>query len=138
MPIKTNGFGQMKRDIQKVADRFPDEVGSALYAEANIEMTEAKRRTPVWNPSRRVPQGHAPGTLRASGTVHEPEYQGNSVSVKLSFGGEAAAYAVIVHEDLDAFHATGEAKFLESTLNESAQYMAERVARRIDLKRVLR
>ena len=96
---------------------------AALFAEAEIEMAEAKRRTPVDT-----------GTLRASGFVEPPQMGfGKDITVTLGFGGAAAGYAVYVHEDLEAFHTVGQAKFLESTLLESAPFLAARIARRIDL-----
>lgn len=131
MPLKFSGFPELAAKLQKLQREFPERFKSALYQEAQIEMTEAKRRTPVWNPDRKVPYGHTPGSLRASGQVHEPERHGGNITVELSFGNELVDYAVYVHEDLEAFHATGEAKFLESTLMESAPHMAERIASRI-------
>ena len=99
-----------------------DRVGVALYQEAEIEMTEAKRRTPVLT-----------GVLRASGHVRPPVREGETVSVTLAFGGPAAPYAVYVHENLEAWHKTGQAKFLESVLLESAKHLADRVGRRLSL-----
>lgn len=91
---------------------------AGLREEAEIEMEEAKRRTPVDT-----------GALRASGHV---EQQG--LRVTLAFGGPAASYAEKVHEDVEAFHRVGQAKFLESTLKESAPHMTERLAVRIRKK----
>lgn len=116
--------------LRRVADTFPDYVGAALYQEAQIEMTEAKRRCPVDT-----------GKLRASGRVSTPEREGRRISVTLSFGGGAVSYAVYVHENLEANHASppfggGQAKFLESTLSESQPHMAVRIARRVDLNKM--
>lgn len=120
MPFKLTGVAAMVAKLGQISSRFPDVVGRALYQEAQIEMTEAKRRTPVDT-----------GTLRASGHVQDPDYSGKTIAVTLAFGGAAETYAIIVHEDLEAFHHTGQAKFLESTLKESQPYMAARVAKRI-------
>jgi len=70
------------------------------------------------------------GPLRASGHVRMKR-AGRRVTAELGFGGAAAAYAVYVHEDLDAHHPVGQAKFLESTLTESAPHMPARVAANI-------
>lgn len=131
---------QMWAELLKVADKFPDKVGAALYKEAQIEMTEAKRRCPV---------SKGGGTLRASGMVHEPQRFGKTVFVVLSFGGAAIDYAVAVHEHLsehsppswvaaeangDGIHWTSAGtgpKFLESVLNESRSNMASRIAARL-------
>lgn len=128
------GATGMVAKIRAIAKKFPDRVASAQYAEAQIEMTEAKRRTPV-SPVP-APKGVVPGTLRASGMVHEPERRGRSIKTTLSFGGPGSGaedYAVIQHENLDFEHTTGQAKYLESVLNESAPYMAQRLARRLKL-----
>lgn len=104
---------------------LPEEAGRALREEAEIEMTEAKQRTPVLT-----------GALRASGRVEGPDIQGYNIEVKMRFGGPSVNYAIKVHENLEAYHRNGQAKFLESTLRESARYMADRVARRIELNRL--
>jgi hypothetical protein len=129
---KLFGVKEMRATLKKIADNFPDRVAAAIYREAQIEMTEAKRRTPVDI----TPHAPHPGQLRASGTVHEPERDGRNISVTLSFGGAAKDYAVFVHENPDAFHPVGQWKYLESVLNESRSSMAARLARRVDLNRM--
>jgi len=118
------GEAAMIDRLERMANAIPGQVGRALYEEAQIELTEAKRRTP-WDT----------GALRASGKVNKPEGSGRELSVKIEFGGPTAGYAIYVHEDLEAFHPYGQAKFLESTLLESAPYMAERIAKRLDFNR---
>jgi len=49
-------------------------------------------------------------------------------------GSGAEDYAVPVHEHLDVVHPNGQAKFLESVLNESRSTMLERVGRRVAFK----
>lgn len=110
------------RDLGTMIDRLRERAATALYQEAEIEMTEAKKRTPVDT-----------GALRSSGFVEPPVASGDEISVRLGFGGPAAPYAIIVHEDLSALHPVGQAKFLESTILESAPYMAARVAKRLGL-----
>jgi len=120
----------MKAKIMKLARNFPDEVGRALYQEAQVELTEIKRRTPVDT-----------GNLRASEHVTlpliVPRGESRTISVLIVAGGVAAPYALYVHEDPDAFHKVGQWKFIESVLFESRSYMAIRVAKRISLNRAL-
>lgn len=118
--VKVTGLGQVQTRLAQLARRYGNAAGRALRAEAEIEMTEAKKRTPVDT-----------GALRGSGHVTGPSISGRDISVELKFGGPAAPYAVRVHEDLQAFHQVGQAKFLESVLNESAPYLRARVAARI-------
>lgn len=116
------GVSDMVSTLRKIAERFPDRVAAAIYQEAQIEMTESKRRVPVDT-----------GVLRASGFVAEPERKGKSISVTLSYGGAAEVYAIVQHENLEYFHRVGQAKFLESVLNESRPHMAGRIAARVHL-----
>lgn len=135
--IKASSRGglEMERRIRGIAAKYPRRVEAAAYYEANIEMTESKRRCPVYSGPPR--KGEVPGTLRASGTVQRPEWRGKTVTCTLSYGGAAEDYAVVQHERLDFFHRIGQAKYLESVLNESAPYMASRIAEhvRIDKER---
>lgn len=114
------GLDKVGRELEKLASDLGKAVGVALHAEANIEMTEAKRRCPVDT-----------GALRSSGHVVTMHDAGRISEVRLVFGGPAAGYALYVHENQEAFHKTGRSKFLESTLLESAPYLAQRVAARM-------
>jgi hypothetical protein len=110
----------MEERLRALAKKSPKALERALYKEAQIEMTEMKRQTPVEF-----------GTLRDSGLVEQPRWvNGSTLVVELGFGGAAEDYAIYVHEDLDAFHAVGNAKFVEIPLNDSKPYMARRVAER--------
>ena len=139
-PIKfaLKGLKPMVDVIKDYAKKHPDKVAAALFQEAQIEMTEAKKRTPV-SPTkaqyaamgRTPPKDHVPGTLRASGMVSEPLRIGRQIRVVLSFGGAAKDYAIVQHERLDFFHTTGQAKYLQSVLDESRPYMAARLASRM-------
>lgn len=73
-----------------------------LYRFGEAIMTDAKERTPVDT-----------GALRNSGHVMQPEMVGRTIVVRLRFGGPAAPYAPLVHEDLTMPHRVGTAKFLE-------------------------
>jgi hypothetical protein len=77
--------------LKKIASKFPDRVAAALYQIAQQILTEAKRRCPVASDG---------GVLRASGMVSEPVRDGRRISVVISFGGGAIAYAIAVHETM--------------------------------------
>jgi hypothetical protein len=125
--MSVTGADKVLANLTALASKLPTQVGRAMFEEAEIEMAEAKRRTPVDT-----------GALRASGHVELPKIAGQNVTVAMGFGGAAAPYAIEVHENLEAFHPVGEAKFLESTLNESKPYLAKRIADRVKLKEVVR
>jgi Bacteriophage protein of unknown function (DUF646). len=118
------GVAKLGNTLRKLARDVPGVVAAALYEEAKIEMREAKRRTPVET-----------GALRDSGLVYKPMIDGSMISCTMTFGVPDPYYAIYVHEDLEAHHDVGEAKFLESTLLESAPYMARRIKARIDFDR---
>ena len=122
---KVNSVGAL-RDLRTLIRSAPDEVGRALFQETQIELNEVKRLTPVKT-----------GALRASEIATGPFREGNKIWTEISAGGPTADYAFHVHEDMEAFHADGQAKYIEQPLRESAPYLAERIASRIDLKKLL-
>jgi hypothetical protein len=124
MKLKGKMFGgrSMVATLKAIAKQFPDDVGKALYQEAQIEATEMKRRTPVDT-----------GMLRASIHTEGPERESGRI-IKIIFAtGANVPYAIYVHEDPDAFHKVGEWKFMESVIKEAAPWMAERVGKRLNL-----
>lgn len=66
------------------------------------------------------------GALRGSQAVDREDN-----SVIMGFGGQAAPYAVIVHEDQTVYHPVGKAKFLEDSFNEKLPDLPEKIANRI-------
>ena len=120
------GVQDVRRNYAKVKAGLRKELGRALRQETEIDSTEVKRRTPVDT-----------GELRGSVHVVGPIVERRRIYTMIVAGGPAAPYARIVHEDLDAFHKVGQAKYLESVILESRPHMAARVARRIELNRAL-
>lgn len=120
-----SGGDAMRQRLARIRTQFPNAVAEALFQEAQIELTEVKRRTPVDK-----------GTLRASEHIIGPIIRGKSIYVLIAAGGPAAPYAIYVHENLDAFHKVGQAKYIESVILESRPYMAARVAKRMQLNHV--
>jgi hypothetical protein len=118
--VQIRGLEELRRKLAGMTVPLLDRFAAALYQEAEVEMTEAKRRTPVET-----------GALRASGHVQPPVRTRRDVSVRLVFGGAAAGYAIYVHENMEALHNPGQAKFLESVVLESVPYLAARVAARV-------
>jgi len=95
---------------------------SALYQEAELIMTAAKTDyVPVDT-----------GTLRASGFVELPTVTERGATIQFGFGGAAAPYAVVVHEDLTKRHTVGQAKYLELPLKARLAGMAAVVRQRVN------
>ena len=113
----------MDRRLANFARKFPAHIFAAMRIESEIELTEMKQRTPVDT-----------GALRSSGHVHQsalPEFR-----TEFRFGGAAARYARIVHDDLEAFHPVGQAEYVLSVLRESAEHWSSRLGRRINLSAI--
>lgn len=121
-PSKYTGADATIAQLKKLMVIAPNQFSQALRGEAEIEATEVKKETPVDT-----------GALRGTVHVEGPKREGRSVKVWIVAGGPAATYAFIVHEDLEAFHKVGNAKYIERPLRESAPYIPARVAARVKL-----
>lgn len=118
MRLDVKGLRDMAKALQKEPDRARALLASAMTTEAERIMAQAKRLTPVDT-----------GALRASGHVQKPKVIPRTrIEVVLGFGGPSVPYAVYVHENLDAHHKVGQAKFLEQPLFLAQDGLAERLA----------
>jgi hypothetical protein len=93
--------------------KFSAAAGKTLYNEGRAILAEAKRRTPVDT-----------GDLKRSGFVRKIDLLGGGYTVIIGFN---MPYALIVHEDLTVFHATGQAKYLEEPFRLAAASMRARL-----------
>lgn len=112
--LDIEGAAEVKKNLEKLALKFPDAVGAALYEEGLEVQRLSVLRTPVDT-----------GRLRASAYTAPPVNDGGPV-VKVAYGTD---YSLYVHERTEAHHETGQSKFLESAANERASGFAERVAK---------
>ena len=123
---------EITEGLKKWGARAIPALGRALYEEAEVTMTQAKRNTPVLT-----------GAMRASGHVLPPTYSLHEVTVTLGFGGPAGSgnhagetnktdvgYAIVVHENLSARHIVGGAKYLERAIVEAQGRMPRSLPRR--------
>jgi hypothetical protein len=91
---------------------------AAMYQLGEEIMAESKRLVPV-----------DLGTLRSTGIVELPVERGGAVVVVLGYGGPAAPYALVQHEDLSLKHPEGgQAKYLEQPFLALAPTLTDRVA----------
>lgn len=121
--------GRSVRDSLKLyGARAEKSLGKALYREGLGIMEASKGLVPVDT-----------SALRSSGYVKEPVRDINMITVELGYGGPAArinkksgestdGYALIVHENLEAFHPVGTAKFLEMPFDAAKRGMGARIA----------
>lgn len=103
--------------LWQLGDHAADDLGAELFMEAGGIISQGQGLTPVKT-----------GALRGSGYVAEPERVGDTVRVEMGFGGPAAPYALIVHEDLNAFHKVGEALFMAQPFRWAITGMSQRIA----------
>ncbi len=114
----TASAAALSEKLGLIASQAPQVMAGELYREAQGVMSTALPITPILT-----------GALRRSGHVDEPEIAGETISVTLGFGGDAAPYAVYVHENLVARHnPPTQAKFLEVPLNDALPGMPDRIA----------
>ncbi len=114
--------------LKDYGDRAGVSLGRQLYREGLGIMAASQGLVPVDTTA-----------LRSSGYVTEPEIAGGRVTVLIGYGGPAAkinsktgestdGYALIVHENLEAFHPVGTAKYLEQPFDQAKRGMSGRVA----------
>lgn len=125
--FKITGDRQISQKLGQFMERFPQAAGDALMEELAIDRDEVEERTPLKT-------GQLRSTIRTDG----PHIAGKQIRGSIQAGDADTPYAVIVHEDLDAHHPYGQAKFLESVHNESSPHMTKRIARRLNLKDLVR
>lgn len=134
MKVTISGAPDVMAQLQRVANRVPGAIEQALRVEAEAVMATAKQLVPV-----------EVAALKGSGFVSPAVRDGNVVRVEMAFGGPAAPYAEIQHEDETLNHTgthyssrlrrmytrTGQAKFLEAPLLDVAPRLASRLALRL-------
>lgn len=131
-PFKTFRL-ESGRTFEQVGDMQASQallsLGRQLYKEGLGIMASSQGLVPVDT-----------SALRSSGYVAEPTFEGSETEVLLGYGGPAAkinpktgestdSYALYVHENLDAFHKVGTAKYLEMPFDQAKNDMGERVAK---------
>ena len=131
----STGSGRPISETLKLAgDRAFKLLGNELYAEGQGIVEASATLCPVDT-----------SALRSSRYVQPPAFTSDKVRVEMGYGGPAAkinpktgestdAYALFVHENLEAHHPVGTAKFLELPFNQATRGMARRVAQAIKAK----
>lgn len=115
------GAKQVSRALQDYADRFPRRAADALYDQMHeVVEPEVYEATP-----------EDTGDLRDTIRTASPVQNGSVISCAIEAGGPEAPYALIVHEDLDAFHPIGEAKYIERPLQRASRTFLRELAARI-------
>jgi hypothetical protein len=117
MSVTVRGEAAIRRELLKLAKKYPGAAGAALYQEGMGLWNAAVKRTPVEF-----------GVLRNSAYVSPPTQRGANVTVEVGFGTE---YAIPQHERLDYQHPRGgEAKYLSNAIALAQPGALERLAKR--------
>ena len=82
--FQLTGAKELEEKLGAIAMATPNKLAAALDREAQIEMTESKKRVPVDT-----------GALRSSGVVQKPVFDGKNVSVKKKGDPKAALLELI-------------------------------------------
>lgn len=107
---------ELGRILNKYGARAKRETMKHLFKEATGIMTVSKASfVPVDT-----------GALRSTGYVKPAQD-----FVELGYGGPAAPYALVVHEDLEAHHTVGSAKYLERPFRDATRGLARRLIARL-------
>lgn len=130
-PFKAYSTGSgrsLTRTLMDYGAKAEKSLGKHLYREGLGILASSQGLVPVDT-----------NALRSSGYVTEPVRDINMLSVFIGYGGPAAkinvktgqstdGYAILVHENLEAFHKVGTAKFLEMPFDQAKTGMASRLA----------
>lgn len=122
MSVEITGLNETLRRLAELEAQALRGAKRGLNQWSEETMTEAKERVPVEE-----------GVLKASGFVEPPEEAGGVISQEIGFGGAASDYALVQHEDLSLNHPNGgQAKFLESAVNEREGQLARDIAAEVE------
>ncbi len=96
-------------------------LSAALYKEAATIFEESQDEVPLDT-----------GNLRASGKLGLPQVQGNELVVEITYGGAAADYALIVHEDMERnYRNNKKSKYLEDPAKRRLEGMSGRLLKSV-------
>ena len=119
--VELEGMDKLQKMLKVGGTQATTALARAVYTEANKIFFDSQAQVPIDT-----------GALRASGIVTKPYISGNTVTVEIGYGGAAAPYAAIVHEDLEANHEVGKAKFLEDPLTQAIPELGKSVANSVE------
>jgi hypothetical protein len=115
--VELKGQESLSRLFKRAGEGNRNALAQAMFFQANSILNESKEIVPVDN-----------GDLKKSGKVEKPKITSNRISVDITYGGDAKAYAWIVHEDPNAQHKDGQTyKYLEIPVNNNKDKFVDEV-----------
>ena len=122
--IEIENIDKLINLLQKGGAGARQALRQSLYVEAQIAFAESQQEVPV-----------DLGNLRNSGPAYGVQVNsfGDTLEITLGYGGVAASYALIVHEDMNARHKGGtKAKYLEDPIKRRANGLAGRLLSNVE------
>lgn len=119
MRVEIEGLDRLINLLTKGGTKASHALKQAMYKEAAEAFAESQFEVPVDK-----------GFLRSSGQAYgiQVDESAKEIVYTIGYGGVAAPYALIVHEDLEARHnAPTKAKYLEDPVKRRAQGMGNRL-----------
>lgn len=117
--MTVRGLNNVMRNLNRQIEAMPGVTQEALNAGALVILRESQRNVPVDT-----------GNLRQSGTM-----QPLSIGMPATAVFYTAEYAVFVHEDMEAYHPSGESKFLEKAVRSKQGEVVEAMRREARVRR---
>jgi len=118
MSIELTGEKVLVKNLREMEKKYPEATLNASYQEAINIMLVSQFEVPV-----------DLEVLIATGFVTLPSVGAGGGDVEFGYGTD---YAVFVHEDLDATHIVGKAKYLEDPVKRSSSGYISRMAKDIE------
>jgi len=112
-----SGEKEVQVNISRLIRENWKDAKKALLQEGNIILNDSIKQTPVEF-----------GDLRRSGTVEEVKDTKKEYEIAIGFN---TTYAAAVHEDLNAHHPVGKAKYLEDPLMARVDDIPKNIAKRV-------
>ncbi len=132
--VQIEGLDDLRSTLAASIEQMRRGTEAGLYQSALVQMAQSQKIVPIGGPPQ-SPHDVAPGTLRDSGIVLLPEWEGDTCVVVLGYGGAASAYAWRQHEDLTYSHKPGQqAKYLETPMSLDAPNVTRRIRDAIQLE----
>jgi len=119
--FEIRGLGTTADAISALVEADRKVIRRALYVGGEKVIGRAKELVPVDE-----------GILRGTGHVALPGLANGELVVTPTFGGPAAPYALVQHERMDFHHTVGQAKYLETAMQELAPSIVQEVADQIE------
>jgi hypothetical protein len=134
--VKIVGIEQVNANLLTLKGVLPEQLGYAMREELMAVADDSIPQCPVDDANMHEDGSpHLVDTIQVTG----PEFEGDNVSVSISYGNEndpTGDYAIVQHESMEFQHTRPgtKAKYLEDPLNARAKYIPTNLIRAVSLE----